>query len=155
MKTDRFKITVVDVCAQFCLRITFGDGVVLDVDLEGVINRYPVLSPLKDTSVFSLAHVGEWGLTVDWIPGEIELAGDNLRAEAIEQSGGISHERIWNWMHRNKLTLDRAATALGISRRMVAYYRNGEKPVPKHIWLACLGWERCAAEGPNAWKEAA
>jgi hypothetical protein len=155
MKANRFKINAVEVSAPFRLRITFGDGVVMDVDLDGVINRYPALSPLKEEALFSRAHVGEWGLTVDWISGEIDLAGDNLRAEAIEQSGGISHERIWNWMHRNKLTLDGAAAALGISRRMVAYYRNGERPIPKHIWLACLGWERCAAEGPEAWKEAA
>ncbi len=155
MKANRFKITTVNVRAPYSLRITFGDGAVMDVDLEGVINRSPALSRLRDESFFSRAHIGEWGLTVDWIPDEVELAGDNLRAEAVEQSGGISHERIWNWMHRNNLTLDGAAAALGISRRMVAYYRNGEKPVPKHIWLACLGWERCAAEGPEAWKKAA
>lgn len=155
MKVNRYKINAVEVSAPFCLRITFGDGVVMDVDLKEIINRYPGLSLLKDESVFALAHVGEWGLTVDWIPGEIDLAGDNIRAEAVEQGGGISHERIWNWMARNSLTLDGAAAALGISRRMVAYYRNGEKPIPKHIWLACLGWERCASEGPDAWKEAA
>jgi hypothetical protein len=44
-------------------------------------------------------------------------------------------------MDRNKLTLDAAAKALGMSRRMLAYYRNGEKPIPKYVWLACLGWE--------------
>ena len=44
-------------------------------------------------------------------------------------------------MHRNGLTLDSAAEALGISRRMLVYYRNGDKSIPKHIWLACLGWE--------------
>jgi len=22
-----------------------------------------------------------------------------------------------------------------------ACYRDGEKPIPRHIWLACLGWE--------------
>ncbi len=155
MKTNRFNINHVEVCAPYCLRITFGDGVVMDVDLAGIIQRYPVLSPLKDEALFARAHVGEWSIGVDWISGEIDLAGDNLRAEAIEQSGGISHERIWDWMHRNKLTLDGAAAALGISRRMVAYYRNGEKPIPKHIWLACLGWERCVVEGLETWKDAA
>ena len=155
MKVSRFKIDAVAVCAPFRLRITFGDGVTMDVDLEDVIKRFPALSQLQDTAVFVRAHVGAWGLTVDWLPGEVELAGDNLRAEAVEQSGGISHERICNWMYKNNLTLDGAAAALGISRRMVAYYRNGEKPVPKHIWLACLGWERCAAEDPEAWKKAA
>jgi hypothetical protein len=96
---------------------------------------------LKNKDLFSRACVGEWGLTVDWIPGELDMSGDNLRAEAIEQAGGISHERIWEWMHRNGLTLVTASEALGISRRMLAYYRSGQKPIPKHIWLACVGWE--------------
>lgn len=33
------------------------------------------------------------------------------------------------------------AEALGISRRMVSYYRTAHKPIPRAIWLACLGWE--------------
>ncbi|WP_225209908.1 hypothetical protein [Xanthomonas bonasiae] len=44
-------------------------------------------------------------------------------------------------MHRHDLTLDSAAAALGVSRRMLAYYRSGEKPVPRSIGLAMLGWE--------------
>lgn len=30
---------------------------------------------------------------------------------------------------------------LGISRRMVSYYRTAHKAIPRAIWLACLGWE--------------
>ena len=44
-------------------------------------------------------------------------------------------------MHENGLTIDQAAEALGISRRMLIYYRDGEKTIPRSIWLACLGWE--------------
>ena len=69
------------------------------------------------------------------------LAADNLRARAVEQAGGVSHEFIWNWMARNDLTLDTAAIALGVSGRMLAYYRSGSKPVPRTVALACLGWE--------------
>lgn len=28
-----------------------------------------------------------------------------------------------------------------IEQRMMAYYRTAEKPIPRHVWLACLGWE--------------
>ena len=45
------------------------------------------------------------------------------------------------WMHRNGLSLNTAAEALGISRRMVSYYRTVQKFIPRAIWLACLGWE--------------
>ena len=140
MKNPTFKIETVNVIAPYRLSVTFGDKATMEVNLAGIIDRYPALAPLKDPKIFDLAHVGEFGSGIVWTD-EIDLAGDNLRAEAVEQSGGISHERIWDWMHRNKLTLDTAAEALGISRRMVAYYRNNEKPIPKHIWLACLGWE--------------
>jgi hypothetical protein len=45
------------------------------------------------------------------------------------------------WMNRNGLSLNTAADALGISRRMVSYCRTAQKSVPRAIWLACLGWE--------------
>ena len=44
-------------------------------------------------------------------------------------------------MTRNGLSLSGAAEALGISRRMVSYYRTAHKPIPRQTWLACLGWE--------------
>ena len=140
MRNKAFIIKSITVGTPCLLSVTFGDSRVMEIDLSPVISRYPVLSPLKDPAIFALAHVGEFGSGVVWTD-DIDLAGDNLRAEATEQGGGISHERIWDWMYRNGLTLDAAAAALGISRRMVAYYRNGEKTIPKHIWLACLGWE--------------
>jgi Protein of unknown function (DUF2442) len=140
-RREHFRIKAVKASKPSTLSLTFGDGVTMKVDLSAVIERIPALASLKDPRRFLKARVGESGLTVDWIPGELDMAGDNLRAEGIEQSGGISHERIWEWMYRNRLTLDAAAEALGISRRMLAYYRSGQKAVPRHIWLACLGWE--------------
>ncbi len=140
-KQEHFRIAGVKTEKPYRLRLTFGDGSTMNVDLAATIERIPALAPLKDPKLFAKARAGEWGWTVDWIPGELDMAGDNLRAEAVEQSGGISHERIWDWMYRNGLTLDTAAEALGISRRMLAYYRSGQKPIPRHIWLACVGWE--------------
>ncbi len=53
-----------------------------------------------------------------WIEDELDLGADNLRHLAVEQAGGIGHERIWVWLHDTGLTLEQAAEALGISRRM-------------------------------------
>jgi hypothetical protein len=50
------------------------------------------------------------------------------------------------WRLRHGLSLSGTAQALGLSRRMVAYYSNGEKPVPRPILLACRGWEADAAD---------
>jgi hypothetical protein len=28
-----------------------------------------------------------------------------------------------------------------MTRRMIAYYRTGSRPIPKTVQLACIGWE--------------
>jgi hypothetical protein len=150
----RFAINKVIPAEPLLLTVTFGDGATMDIDMSTIISQYPSLLPLKTPSLFLKARIDESGRNVVW-NDDIDLAGDNLRAEAVEQNGGISHERIWNWMHQNKLTLDTAAEALGISRRMLAYYRNAEKPIPKHIWLACLGWEHFRNTEESPLKKAA
>ncbi len=38
------------------------------------------------------------------------------------------------------LTQERAADAIGISRRMLNDYLAGSRPIPTTVWLACLGW---------------
>ena len=43
-------------------------------------------------------------------------------------------------------SISRAAEALGISRRMVSYYRTAHKSIPRQTWLACLGWEAVKPE---------
>lgn len=124
------------------LLLRYADGEQFEVDLVDTIVRHPTLKRLKDPEVFRTARVGDHGASVVWADDdELELAADNLRARAVEQAGGVSHEFIWNWMARNHLTIDAAAAALGVSRRMLAYYRSGAKPVPRTVALACLGWE--------------
>jgi hypothetical protein len=113
-KRKHFLMVALEVSKPFCLRITFGDGAIMAVDLTETILRIPALAPLKDATLFAQATIDEWGLSVVWLQGDLDLAGDNLRAEAVEQQGGYSHERIWNWMHRNGLTLDSAAESLGM-----------------------------------------
>jgi hypothetical protein len=44
-------------------------------------------------------------------------------------------------MAHHAMTLDAAAAALDVSRRMLAYYRSGEKPIPRTVGLAMLGWD--------------
>lgn len=147
---DHFRLTKAKALKNSCLKVTYADGMDFNVDLSGWIKSSSFLKPLQDQSLFSSAKLSKLGRAVEFGKGEIDLAADNLRNLAIEQSGGIGHERIWNWMHENNLTLDSAAEVLGISRRMLAYYRNGEKPIPRHIWLACVGWETLHKHGEAA-----
>jgi hypothetical protein len=123
------------------LQLRYADGKNFIVDLTEWINSSNFLQPLRDPVLFASVKLSAWGRAAEFSEGEIDLAGDNLRNLAIEQAGGIGHERIWTWMHENHLTLDQAAKELEISRRILIYYRNGEQPIPKRIWLACVGWE--------------
>lgn len=142
MSNRHFILTGVEVVAPSSLRLTYADGAQLLVDLRETIVRHPTLAPLAVPDVFATAALGDWGGSVLWNNDDnLELAADNLRARAVEQAGGYSHELIWNWMARHKLTLDSAAEALGLSRRMLAYYRSGAKPVPRTVALALMGWE--------------
>jgi hypothetical protein len=162
MSKKHFTLTAVEALPDYRLRLSYADGQVFEVDLSDWIHTTQALAPLKDKGLFTQARVGSFGHDVEWIEGELELAADNLRNLAVEQAGGIGHERIWNWLHETGLTLEQAAEALGISRRMLIYYRDGEKPIPRSIWLACLGWSAVRPQGrslpkriPSAREEAA
>ena len=147
MRTKQFTLTAVKARSDHHLMLTYADGAKWGVDLNPILASVPALARLADASVFRKAKLGPWGGSVVWADDEnLELAADNLRARAIEQAGGCSHEFIWNWMARHELTLDAAAQALGLSRRMLAYYRSGEKPVPRTVALACLGWQHATPE---------
>jgi hypothetical protein len=147
MSKDHFVLTAVEALPNYRLRLRYADSQTFMVDLSERICTTKVLAPLKDAALFAQAKTGFAGRSVDWIEDELDLGADNLRHIAVEQTGGIGHERIWNWLHGTRLTLEQAAQALGISRRMLIYYRDGEKPIPRSIWLACLGWEAVRPTG--------
>jgi len=155
MSKDHFQLTAVKASEPYTLRLTFADGEVFVVNLQPWMASTPALHHLKNAALFAKATCGLGGRSVDWAGDadgkavELDLGADNLRNLAIEQAGGIGHERIWNWLHDTGLTLEQAALALGISRRMLIYYRDGEKPIPRAVWLACLGWEAVRPVGQS------
>lgn len=133
------QLQAVEALAPYRLRTTWSTGEVLDVDVEARLRRHADLAPILDTAVFARVHVGDWGHSIEWL--DEEFGADNVYAWAKEQAGDVSHEMFGDWMTRNGLSLSGAAEALGISRRMVSYYRTAHKPIPRQTWLACLGWE--------------
>lgn len=140
MKTGFFpKLTAVEAVAPPVLRTTWSTGEVLDVDVSRVLGRVPTYARLLDPDLFATVHLGEGGTAIAWF--DDELGPDNVYAWAKEQRGEVSHQMFDEWMHRNGLSLTTAAEALGLSRRMVSYYRTAQKPIPRQTWLACLGWE--------------
>jgi hypothetical protein len=142
-----FTLTAVKARAGSVLRLAFADGAGFDVSLGDTLRHHATLAALADPAVFRRAKLGAWGGTVTWGKDDLELAADNLRALAIEQAGGYSHESIVEWMYRHGLTQQQAADALGLSRRMLGYYLSGEKPLPRTVALACIGWTHAAHDG--------
>ncbi|MDR1228947.1 MAG: DUF2442 domain-containing protein [Azoarcus sp.] len=139
---NQFVITSLVAAPPATLHMQFADGQCFTLDLAPIIGTNRSLARLGNPDVFASATVADGGHTVIWgSDDELELASDNLRARAIEQAGEFSHEFIWNWMAAHCLTLDTAAAAIGVSRRMLAYYRSGQKPIPRTVGLACIGWE--------------
>lgn len=121
------------------LALKWSDGTKAKLDLAGTL-RKRAFRTLREPGKFARARLGEWGHSVEW-PGGAALSAETLWLETLSATGRGDTREFLEWRLRHGLSLAGAADALGISRRMVAYYSNGEKPVPKPILLACKGWE--------------
>jgi hypothetical protein len=130
------------------LHLTWTDGTATDLDLSGVLQNR-AYAALRDPAEFSKVEVGDWGHSLAW-PSGADIGADTLWLETLSAIGHADTRSFLEWRLRHALSLSRAAEALGLSRRMVAYYSNGEKRVPKSILLACRGWEVVGAERPQA-----
>lgn len=133
-------ITAVKVTAPLQIVITWKSGEILACDLSTVVARHAILASLADAAVFSQVAVEEWGHGLDW-PGGLDMGADRLYQLCREQAGLLSPTGFDEWMKRNGLSLSTAAEALGMTRRMIAHYRSGSRPIPKTVQLACIGWE--------------
>lgn len=132
-------ITRVATSADQRLRLDWSDGTTVEIDLSSLLAD-KAFAALRDVATFAAVQVGDWGHSITW-PGEIELGADTLWLETLSATGRGDARQFVEWRLRHGLSLAKAADALGISRRSVAYYSNGDRPVPRSILLACKGWE--------------
>ena len=119
------------------LHVRWDDGSEGVIGVRELIEAFRVFSPLRDDpELFRAVQLGEHGTDLVW-PGDIDMAADSLWRLAQEQSGAtMTAEAFRKWRERKAYTLDDAARALGISRRMIAYYEHGKKPIPRVVALA-------------------
>ncbi len=132
-------IKAVKALAPATLALRWLDGTRASIDITDAV-RDRRFHPLRQAAEFTRAMPGEWGHSVVW-PSGAELGADMLWLKTLSASGHDDARQFLEWRLRHGLSLTKAAEALGLSRRMVAYYANGEKPVPRAILLACKGWE--------------
>jgi Protein of unknown function (DUF2442) len=121
----------------FTLHIRWERGGESTIDVSDLLLGFRAYAPLrKSPALFRRARVGEHGTDIAWTD-EIDMAADTLWRLAQEQTGmTMTAGAFRHWRGRKAYTLDEAATALGISRRMVAYYEHGDRPIPRVVALA-------------------
>jgi Protein of unknown function (DUF2442)/Helix-turn-helix len=121
------------------LHLSWSDGTQAEIDLTNTLKN-PPFAPLRDPQEFATVKIADWGHGLEWDCG-VDLGADSLWFETLSANGRGDVRRFLEWRLHNGLSLSQAAAALGISRRSVAYYSNGEREIPKAILLACTGWE--------------
>ena len=117
------------------LRLQWSDGTQAELDLGGWLQQ-PAFAPLSDPAEFAKVKLGDWGHSLEW-PSGVEAGADALWLETLAATRRQAARAFLQWRLKHALSLSAAAEALGLSRRMVAYYSNGAKTV----LLACRGWE--------------
>lgn len=129
--------TIVEVAARGDdeLALRWSDGTEAGIRIDRTTR-----AAIGDAAQFAQASLGDWGHSVVW-PGGTELGADSLWAETLTATGRGDARTFLEWRRAHGMSLAKAAEALGLSRRTVAYYSNGERPVPKAIQLACKGWD--------------
>lgn len=79
------------------------------------------------------------GVAVAWPDQNIDLSADAIAALGRAQT--MTGEEFRTRLKRLGLSFDAAAATFDISRRQIAYYSAGKKPVPRHVVLALRGFE--------------
>jgi len=101
------------------VQLRWSDGTLADIDLGAVLES-SAFAPLHDPDEFAKVQIGDWGHSLVWSSGP-ELGAETLWLETLSATGRSDTRAFLDWRLRNGLSLSKAADALGISRRMVAY----------------------------------
>ncbi|MGH7024613.1 MAG: helix-turn-helix domain-containing protein [Caulobacteraceae bacterium] len=124
------------------LEVEWAEGGRSFVDVSGMVDTFAAYAPLReDAALFAHAAVGEFGADVTWNE-DVDMSADTLWRLAREQSGAtMTAAAFRQWRERKAYTLETAARALGVSRRTVAYYDRGARPIPRTVALAVKALE--------------
>lgn len=112
--------------------LTWRNGDTRTVDLAPVLASRRIFIPLRgDDALFRTLRVSEFGDAIEW------EGGLDLSAVWLDRlpDAGFTNAAFRDAMAGLGLSLEGMASALGISRRLVAEYRK-DKPIPRHIGLA-------------------
>jgi hypothetical protein len=111
------------------------EGLTDTVDLAPMLFVYKLYKPLRDDpELFKSVRITAHGAALAWgADEEIDLSASALLDLAEEAMTAVDFKAF---LARHHFTFDAAAAALGISRRLVAYYAQG-RTIPRTVALAC------------------
>jgi len=138
----RPRLTAAQAMPGHLLKLTFRNGASYVLRFAEFFDESPRLAPLRNENAFSLVQIDKSGWIVEWPDLDIQIGADTLWLDAQAQNAVDENTRIFaQWRARNGLTLADAALALEMAPRTISAYGTGARPVPRHIALACKGWE--------------
>ena len=134
------KIGAVTAGERYTVVVTWRDGREESIDIAPIILSFRTFRPLRDDSeLWAGVRVDEYGSAIRW-SDDMDMA--NYTLDRLAEAGRpMSREDFRSWMKRHGLTVDTAAPVLNLSRRQVAAFSSGEKPVDRTIKLACRGYD--------------
>lgn len=133
MKTPP-NVTAARIVGPLTVEIDWSTGETLRVDLSALTK--PPFDALRDPAFFARMQRDDWGHGLDW-PDGLDLGADRLYELCREQAGLPTAREFDAWIQRNGFSLATAAEKLGMTRRMIAHYRTGSRPIPKVVGMAC------------------
>ena len=129
------------------LNATYADGSVVKADMTFHFRGHETLEEVAtDPELFAKVQIEESG-GLEW-PNSADVSATRFQQLGEITAGNMMHRLDFReWMKRHGLIIDTAGPVLGLSRKTIARYSSGEGLIPKHILLACNGYDKAIAEG--------
>jgi hypothetical protein len=139
--TDRLPlIRSAKVLGLYRIEVVWDDGRVSEIDLAPHILRYAIYRPLRENLIaFKRIERLDDGVAIGWPQHDLDISADAIAS--LERTQSMSGDEFRSHLKRLGLSFDAAAATFDISRRQIAYYSAGAKPVPRHVVLALRGFE--------------
>jgi hypothetical protein len=106
------------------------------IDLSPLVGAFKFYKALRNNpALFKTVHLVEDGRAIAWGDDDaIDMAVISVERLADE---GLTADEFREFLECEGLTQDAAAAMLGYSRRQIAHYVAGDKPIPRVFALAC------------------